>query len=103
MIHPRSFGLLFGNRPAPAVFNWAVKFCYSRSFMDIIAMLSELRAEREQIDEAILVLQRMATGQGKRRGRPPKWMSTGSSTTETADGVKPKRRGRTFNAAQRKA
>ena len=43
--------------------------------MDIIKMLSELRSERSQIEEAILVLERLARGQGKRRGRPPKWMS----------------------------
>ena len=38
-------------------------------------MLSELRSECQQIEEAILVLQRLATGQGKRRGRPPNWMA----------------------------
>jgi hypothetical protein len=44
--------------------------------MDILKMLTELRSERQQIEEAILVLQRLAVGTGgKRRGRPPKWMS----------------------------
>jgi hypothetical protein len=44
--------------------------------MDIANMLAELRTERDQIEEAILVLERMATGRGgKRRGRPPAWMS----------------------------
>jgi hypothetical protein len=43
--------------------------------MDIMKMLSDLRTEHSQIDEAILVLERLATGQGKRRGRPPKWLS----------------------------
>ena len=38
-------------------------------------MLSELRQEREQIEEAILTLERLARGQGKRRGRPPTWLS----------------------------
>jgi hypothetical protein len=38
--------------------------------MDILQMFSELRAEHQQIEEAILVLQRVATGGGgKRRGR----------------------------------
>jgi hypothetical protein len=50
--------------------------------MNIAKMLAELRAEREQVEQAILVLERIAAGQGRRRGRPPKWM------TET------KRRGR---------
>ena len=39
-------------------------------------MLSELRVEREQIEEAILSLERLSRGQGKRRGRPPAWMTT---------------------------
>ena len=43
--------------------------------MDILKILSELRYERQQIEEAILSLQRLARGQGKRRGRPPKWMT----------------------------
>jgi hypothetical protein len=42
--------------------------------MDMNKMLAELRAEREQISEAIVVLERLAAGQRKRSGRPPKWM-----------------------------
>jgi len=38
-------------------------------------MLEELRTEREQVNEAILVLERIAAGRGKRRGRPPAWMT----------------------------
>ena len=38
-------------------------------------MLAELRAEREGIEQATIVLQRIAAGRGKRRGRPPAWMS----------------------------
>jgi hypothetical protein len=38
-------------------------------------MLSDLRSERNQIEEAILVIERLSTRQGKRRGRPPKRMS----------------------------
>lgn len=44
--------------------------------MDINKMLADLRAEREQIEEAIMTLERLARGRGKRRGRPPAWMST---------------------------
>jgi hypothetical protein len=43
--------------------------------MDIMKMLSDLRTERSQLEEAILALERLSTGQGKRRGRPPKWLS----------------------------
>jgi len=38
-------------------------------------MLAELRQEREQVEEAIMTLERLAHGRGKRRGRPPGWMS----------------------------
>jgi len=43
--------------------------------MDINKMLAELREEREGIEEAILTLERLAAGRGRRRGRPPAWMS----------------------------
>ena len=43
--------------------------------MDVAKILAELRAEREQIEEAILSLERLAQGRGKRRGRPPAWMT----------------------------
>ena len=43
--------------------------------MDVTKILEELRLEREQIEEAILSLERLAEGRGKRRGRPPKWMA----------------------------
>ena len=45
------------------------------SGMDVSKMLSDLRQEREQIDEAIIALERLAQGHRKRRGRPPAWMS----------------------------
>jgi len=43
--------------------------------MDINKMLDELREEREQVEDAILVLERLAAGRGKRRGRPSAWMT----------------------------
>jgi hypothetical protein len=43
--------------------------------MDVAKMLAELRQERESIEEAILTLERLAQGRGKRRGRPPAWMA----------------------------
>jgi hypothetical protein len=42
--------------------------------MDVMKMLGELKQEREHIEEAILTLERLARGRGKRRGRPPSWM-----------------------------
>jgi hypothetical protein len=53
--------------------------------MDVLKMLADLRQEREQVEEAIVTLERLARGRGKRRGRPPAWMSALSAT---------KRRGR---------
>ena len=52
--------------------------------MDVSKILTELRDERQQIEEAILSLERLARGRGRRRGRPPSWMAE----------VAPKRRGR---------
>ena len=43
--------------------------------MDISKILADLRQEREQLEEAILSLERLAMGRGRRRGRPPSWMS----------------------------
>ena len=42
--------------------------------MDVAKILSELRQEREQLEEAILSLERLGRGRGRRRGRPPSWM-----------------------------
>jgi hypothetical protein len=52
--------------------------------MDVSKILTALKAERQQIEEAIVSLERLALGRGRRRGRPPSWMSE----------VAPKRRGR---------
>lgn len=57
--------------------------------MDVSKILAELQSERAQIEEAILSLEKLARGRGKRRGRPPGWLSP---TAETMD--VPKRRGR---------
>jgi hypothetical protein len=46
----------------------------SESIMDVTKMLTELRQERESIEEAIMVLERLARGRGRRRGRPPAWL-----------------------------
>jgi len=64
-------------------------------------MLAELRSQKAQIEEAILVLQRLAAGGAKRRGRPPKWMS--SATDASGFAATPARRKRKpFSAATKK-
>ena len=52
--------------------------------MDVAKILAELRVEREQIEEAILSLERLASGRGKRRGRPPKWMAEAKKRPRSA-------------------
>jgi hypothetical protein len=49
--------------------------CPGENVMDVAKILVELRQEREQIEEAILSLERLARGRGRRRGRPPSWMA----------------------------
>lgn len=43
--------------------------------MDILKMIAELQSERAAIEDALIVLERLARTRGKRRGRPPAWMS----------------------------
>src|ERR1019366_414528 len=43
--------------------------------MDVSKILAELSAEREQIEEAIGSLERLARGRGRGAGRPPNWMA----------------------------
>ena len=64
-------------------------------------MLAELRLEREQIEEAILTLERLARGRGRRRGRPPSWLKDAAASLGVEDddalhavSSEPKRRGR---------
>ena len=65
------------------------------SGMDVNKMIADLRSEREQIEEAILSLERLARGQGKRRGRPPAWLKAAQGEpVSAAAAAGPKRRGR---------
>ena len=72
------------------------------AILDVDKMLAELRLEREQIEEAILTLERLARGRGRRRGRPPAWLKDAASSTLrlteegdlTSVAAEPKRRGR---------
>ncbi len=43
--------------------------------MDIGKMVTEMRAERENLEQAIITLECLAAGRGRRRGRPPAWMT----------------------------
>ncbi len=64
--------------------------------MDITKILEELRQERDQLDEAILSLERLAAG-GRRRGRPPAWIAavkqqSNANLPAVAKGKKARRR-----------
>jgi hypothetical protein len=68
--------------------------------MDILKMLADLRAEREQIEQAIMAIERLAVGtRGKRRGRPPSWMTAATEEVAEAATFSTKR---TVSAAARK-
>jgi hypothetical protein len=53
--------------------------------IDVAKILEELKQEKEQLEQAINTLERLAQGRTPRRGRPPAWMSEATG---------PKRRGR---------
>ncbi len=42
--------------------------------MDLPKMISELQAERNRLDQAIIALERLSAGKIRRRGRPPGWL-----------------------------
>jgi hypothetical protein len=41
--------------------------------MDFAKVISELRAERDLLDEAIANLERLSLSRGRKPGRPPGW------------------------------
>jgi hypothetical protein len=60
--------------------------------MDVTKIIAELRQEREQIEEAIISLERLAQGRGRRRGRPPAWLAVARKRGRLA-GIKTKAAG----------
>jgi len=45
--------------------------------MDLSSIIADLRNQLQEIDHAILCLERMRSGTRTKRGRPPKWQSAG--------------------------
>jgi hypothetical protein len=75
--------------------------------LDVDKMLAELRMEREQIEEAILTLERLARGRGRRRGRPPAWLkeaqqAIAEEVASRGEAPAPKRRGRPVGSGKAK-
>jgi hypothetical protein len=56
--------------------------------MDVNKILFELREERQQIEEAIISLERLARTRGRRRGLPPAWLA--AATAKRGRGRPPK-------------
>lgn len=52
--------------------------------MNVTQMISELRDERAALDDAIAVLERLASSRRRGRGRPPSWMSSITSVSAGA-------------------
>ena len=43
--------------------------------MNLPKMIAELRAHKQALEETMILLERLARSQGKRRGRPPLFLS----------------------------
>jgi hypothetical protein len=70
--------------------------------MNVTQMISELRAERASLEDAIVVLERLLHVRPGRRGRPPAWLAStkvSASVEPSANGTRTKR---VFSAATRK-
>ena len=65
--------------------------------MNLTKIIAELREQKDALEASMITLERLARSQGKRRGRPPLFLSA-ASQDETATG----RKRRPFSAATRK-
>jgi hypothetical protein len=63
--------------------------------MNLTKMIAELREQKEALEQTMMMLERLARSQGKRRGRPPAFLSQASSSG-------PARKRRPFSAETRK-
>ena len=44
--------------------------------MDVVKMLAELRSQKAAVEEALVILEKIARSQGGRRGRPPSYLAS---------------------------
>ena len=70
--------------------------------MELTKLIAELRAERASIEQAITVLERLARSQGKRRGRPPAWLSLSGGLAPRKRNLSPEARRRMADAQKRR-
>jgi hypothetical protein len=67
--------------------------------MNLTKMIAELKEQKQALEETMIMLERLARSQGKRRGRPPLFLS--KALGQGGDGS-PARKRRPFSAATRK-
>ena len=67
--------------------------------MNLIKMIAELREQKQALEETMLILERIARGQGKRRGRPPAFLSHAGASFAKAGTA---RKRRPFSAETRR-
>jgi len=63
--------------------------------MDLAKMIAELRVQKQALEETMVILERLARTQGKRRARPPLFLSQASC-------ARPARKRKPFSATTRK-
>jgi len=63
--------------------------------MNLTKMIADLREQKQALEQTMIMLERLARGQGKRRGRPPLFLSQASKAG-------PARKRRPFSAETRK-
>lgn len=67
--------------------------------MDLSKIIAELREQKLALEQTMIMLERLARGQGKRRGRPPAFLSKLSQAGQAGPA---RRKRRPFSAATRK-
>jgi hypothetical protein len=55
--------------------------------MDLTKSISELRSQRDKVEEAIQALERLMESRRARRGRPPKWLIEARAVKPDAGGA----------------
>jgi hypothetical protein len=53
--------------------------------VDLNRIIAELKNERDVLAAAIESLERLVTGRGRKRGRPPKWLSERGEGTQPSN------------------
>jgi hypothetical protein len=52
--------------------------------MNLVKMIADLREQKRALEQSMLILERIARGQSKRRGRPPAFLSNLMGKSESA-------------------